>query len=163
MATLNSINFNDNLVTRIGKLCGVLVRKANLNHLVLKMITLLIKLNTAILLLYLEKLRSLLIETALYFSSFPSNISSTSGAFSSVMFVAKVCCPNPGGKKKMLEVKAFSYQKHLSKLFTTQSDIHFYLINIIDIQTLMSLCKCCLICTSILLTFPPPTHTPGNV
>lgn len=34
-------------------------------------------------------------ETALYFSSFPSNISSTSVARSKVIFVAKLCGPKP--------------------------------------------------------------------
>lgn len=34
-------------------------------------------------------------ETALYFSSFPSNISSTSVARRRVIFVAKLCGPNP--------------------------------------------------------------------
>lgn len=36
---------------------------------------------------------------ALYLSSFPSNISSTSEAFNNVMFDANECCPNPTKKK----------------------------------------------------------------
>lgn len=45
--------------------------------------------------LYLGYAASLPIERALYLSSFPSNISSTSLALSKVMFVAKAGCPEP--------------------------------------------------------------------
>lgn len=43
-------------------------------------------------------------ETALYFSSFPSNISSTSVARRRVIFVAKLCGPNP----KKIRIKIFN-------------------------------------------------------
>ena len=44
---------------------------------------------------YLGTVVSEVRDTALYFSSFPSNISSTSEALSSVIFVARLCWPNP--------------------------------------------------------------------
>ena len=49
---------------------------------------------------YLEYDVSLLIETALYLSSFPSKISFTSSAFNRVMLVARECIPKPANKKK---------------------------------------------------------------
>ena len=42
-----------------------------------------------------------LMETALYFSSLPSKISSTSDAFKSVIFVAKECGPNPNDEIRL--------------------------------------------------------------
>jgi hypothetical protein len=44
---------------------------------------------------YVTKFDSLLMDNVLNFSSFPSNIWSTSDAFRRVMFVAKAGCPLP--------------------------------------------------------------------
>lgn len=55
---------------------------------------------------------SLLMETALNLSSLPMIISSTSLAFSRVMFVARECWPNPTQQDKMN--KAFSEWRYLT-------------------------------------------------
>lgn len=83
----------------------------------------------------------MLIDTARYFSSLPSKISSTSIALSRVMFVARLCGPKPKTKqiKNGRFIKLYNFIQHKNFYFLSHIMNNFYFKKQLIIFNLISL------------------------